>query len=290
MISVTAATGKLGHHVVEQLLERVPAAEIALAVRDPDKAEAWKARGVSVRRADYDDPSSFASAFAGVDKLLLISSNAMGQRERQHRAAVEAAKKAGIQLIAYTSIVHAERSTLSLAVEHKLTEQLIRAAAIPFVFLRNSWYFENYTENLGPALAQGTFFGSAGQGRIAAASRADYAAAAVAVLTGDGHENQTYELGGDHPFTMSELAAEVSRQTGRTIGYTDVPEAQYREALVAAGLAEGYAAALANSDVGISRGELDDGSHTLSRLIGRTTTPLSAAVKAALAKAPLSST
>ncbi|WP_375769323.1 SDR family oxidoreductase [Archangium gephyra] len=283
MILVTGATGKLGRLVIEQLLEKVPARQVIAAVRTPQKAAGLAARGVQVREADYSRPETLGPAFAGVEKVLLISSNEVGQRAAQHQAVVEAARKAGVRLLAYTSILHADRSRLALAAEHKATEEMIRASGVPYVFLRNGWYTENYTENLGPALAHGALVGSAGEGRIAAATRADYAAAAVAVLTGAGHENKVYELAGDTAFTMAELAAEVSRKAGKTIAYTDLPPEQYQGVLVGAGGLPGpYAGVLADSDVGASRGELNDTSGDLRRLIGRPTTPLADAVAVAL--------
>ncbi|EAU68794.1 SDR family oxidoreductase [Stigmatella aurantiaca] len=282
MILVTGATGKLGRLVVEGLLKKLPAQQIALAVRNPEKAADFAARGIQVRRADYSKPDTLESAFAGAEKVLLISSNEVGQRLAQHRAAVAAAKKAGVRLLAYTSILHADTSGLALAAEHKGTEQLIRDSGIPFVFLRNGWYTENYTENLAPALAHGAIVGSSGEGRIAVATRADYAAAAVAVLTGTGHENKVYELGGDTALTLTDLAAEVSRQSGKTIVYKNLPPDQYQGVLTQAGVPGPFAEVLVDSDLGAARGELNDSSGDLRRLIGRPTTPLANAVSAAL--------
>ncbi|ATB29688.1 SDR family oxidoreductase [Melittangium boletus] len=282
MILVTGATGHLGRLVVEGLLEKLPAQKIAVAVRDPEKAQALAARGVQVRRADYSQPDTLSAAFQGVEKLLLISSSEVGQRVAQHRAVVEAARKVGVRLLAYTSILRADTSSLALAAEHKATEQLIRDSGLPFVFLRNGWYIENYTANLAPALAHGALVGSSGEGRVAAATRADYAAAAVEVLTGSGHENKVYELGGDTPFTLSELAAEVSRQTGKAIVYKNLPPEQYQGVLVGAGLPAGFAQVLVDSDLGAARGELNDSTGELSRLIGRPTTRLPDALSATL--------
>ena len=284
MILVTGATGKLGRLVLEKLLEKVPANQVIAAVRSPEKAAELRARGVQVRKADYSQPQTLGAAFAGVEKVLLISSNEVGQRAAQHQAVVEAARKAGVKLLAYTSILHADRSRLALAAEHKATEELIRASGVPYVLLRNGWYTENYTENLGPALAHGAILGSAGEGQVAAATRADYAAAAVAVLTGSGHENKVYELAGDTAFTMTELAAEVSRKAGKTIVYKDLPPEQYQGVLEGAGVPGLFAGILADSDVGASRGELNGASGDLRRLIGHATTPLADAVAVALAR------
>ncbi|WP_002634129.1 SDR family oxidoreductase [Myxococcus hansupus] len=282
MILVTAATGKLGRLVVSGLLEKVPAKDIAVAVRDPNKASDLAARGVQVRQADYSKPETLGPALQGVDTVLLISSSEVGQRTRQHQAVVDAAKKAGVRLLAYTSILHADTSGLALAVEHKATEEAIRASGLPFVFLRNGWYTENYTENLAPALAHGAIIGSSGEGRVAAATRADYAAAAVAVLTSKGHENKVYELAGDTAFTATELAAEVSRQSGKSVLYKDLPQADYAGALIGVGVPAPFAEVLADSDAGAARGELNDSSGDLRRLIGRPTTPLAPSVAAAV--------
>jgi NAD(P)H dehydrogenase (quinone) len=281
MILVTGATGKLGRLVINELLEKVPASQVIVAVRNPEKAAELAARGVQVRKADYSQPETLGPAFKGAEKVLLISSSEVGQRAPQHKAVVEVVRKAGVRLLVYTSLLHADRSRMGLAAEHKATEEAIRASGLPYVFLRNGWYMENYTENLGPALAHGALVGSAGEGRIAAATRADYAAAAVAVLTGSGHENKVYELAGDKPFTMAELAAEVSRQAGRTIAYNDLPPEQYQGVLQGAGVPGPFAAVLVDSDVGASRGELNDSSGDLRRLIGRPTTPLADAVAVA---------
>ncbi|NMO18393.1 SDR family oxidoreductase [Pyxidicoccus fallax] len=281
MILVTGATGQLGRHVIEQLLQKVPASQVVAAVRNPEKAADLAARGVQVRKADYSQPQTLGAALAGVEKVLLISSNEVGQRLKQHQAVIEAAKKAGVRLLVYTSILRADSSKMALAGEHKATEEAIRASGLPYVLLRNGWYFENYTENLGPALAHGVMVGSAGNGRIAAATRADYAAAAVAVLTGSGHENKVYELAGDKPFTMTELAAEVSRHAGKPIPYNSLPPEQYQGILVGAGVPAPFAGILVDSDVNAASGSLDASSGDLRRLIGRPTTPLADAVAVA---------
>lgn len=279
MIAITGATGNLGRHVVAGLLERVPAAQLAVAVRDPSKAQDFAARGVSVRRADYEDAASVERALSGVDKLLLISSSEVGRRAAQHETVIDAAKRAGVKLIVYTSILHADSSPLALAVEHKATEQALAASGVPHVVLRNGWYFENYTEHLAPALQHNTFIGSAGAGRISAASRADYAAAAVAVLTSEGHAGKTYELAGDEAFSMAELAAVVSKQVGRAIGYADLPAEHYQAALTGAGVPEPMARVLVDADLGAAKGALENGARVLSSLIGRPTTTLSAALR-----------
>ena len=285
MIAVTGASGQLGRLVMEGLLARVPAENIVAAVRNPAKVADLAARGVVVRTADYAKPETLDAAFAGVDRLLLISSSEVGGRVPQHRNVIEAARRAGVGLVAYTSILHADTTPLGLGAEHRETEALLRASGLPHVLLRNGWYTENYLASLPAALQHGAFVGSAGQGRIASAARADYAAAAVAVLTGEGQAGKVYELAGDTAYTLAELAAEVSRQTGRQIGYADMPQAEFRNVLVGAGLPEPIADLLADSDAGAARGGLFDDGRQLSALIGRPTTPLSALVETALKKA-----
>jgi NAD(P)H dehydrogenase (quinone) len=279
MFAITGATGKLGRLVVEQLARRIPPAQIVAAVRNPDNARDLAALGVEVRRADYEAPQTLTAALKGVDKLLLISGSEVGKRVPQHRAVIEAAKRAGVKLIAYTSILRADTSALSLAKEHLATEQLIRDSGLPFTFLRNGWYIENYTEQLAGAIASGVIPGSAQSGRIAAAARTDYAAAAVAALTAAKPE-QVYELAGDEPFTKAQLAAAVSNATGKEVKYLDLPASAFREALVGHGVPAAFADILVDADLGISKGELDDGTHTLSKLIGRPTTSLAAVLSA----------
>lgn len=285
MIAVTGASGQLGRLVMEGLLARVPAENIVAVVRNPAKVADLAARDVVVRTADYAKAETLEAAFAGVDRLLLISSSEVGGRVPQHRNVIEAAKRAGVGLVAYTSILHADTTPLGLGAEHRETEALLRASGLPHVLLRNGWYTENYLASLPAALQHGAFVGCAGQGRIASAARADYAAAAVAVLTGEGQAGKVYELAGDAAYTLAELAAEVSRQTGRQIGYADMPQAEYRAMLVTVGLPEPIADLLADSDAGAARGGLFDDSRQLSALIGRPTTPLSALVEKALKKA-----
>ncbi|AWJ95010.1 NAD(P)-dependent oxidoreductase (plasmid) [Azospirillum baldaniorum] len=278
-IAVTGATGQLGRLVIARLKETLPASGIVALVRSPAKAADL---GVEAREADYGNPETLARALAGVDTLLLISSNEIGQRAAQHRNVVNAAKAAGVGRIVYTSLLHADRSPLSLAEEHRATEADIKASGIPFTILRNGWYTENHTGSVGAALAGGAFIGSAGDGRISSATRADYADAAVAVLTGTGHEGKTYELAGDEAVTLADLAAEISRQSGKDIPYRNLPEADYAAILAGFGLPEAFAKGIASWDVDASRGALFDDGRQLSALIGRPTTPLSAAVAAAL--------
>ncbi len=269
MIAVTGATGKLGQLVIEALLKRIPAEQIVVAVRTLSKAGELAARGVQVREADYTKPETLQSAFAGVEKLLLISSNVVGQRVEQHSAVIDAAVQAGVRQVAYTSILHAETSTLQLAAEHKATEAYLRKSGLSYIFLRNGWY----TENLTGSLAQDTISSPAQDARFATASRADYAEAAAVVLTSNSHDNAIYELAGDSSLSLPELAAKVSELTGRQVRYQYLTEEAYAAMLVSVGLPQQLAEIFADADAGAQRGELDDNSHTLSKLIGRATTP-----------------
>ncbi|MBU4681569.1 SDR family oxidoreductase [Cedecea davisae] len=282
MIAITGASGQLGRLVVEDLLKTVDAAEVVTVVRNPAKVEDFASRGVQVRAADYGDVSALAKAFSGVEKVLLISSSEVGQRTVQHKNIIEAAKQAGVKLIAYTSLLHADRSPLALADEHVATEQLLQASGVPFVLLRNGWYTENYLASVPPAVQHGVFIGSAGEGKIASATRADYAAAAAKVLTLDNQAGKVYELAGDQAWTLAELAAEVSKQSGKPVVYQNLSEADFKAALQGAGLPEGFADLLANSDSGAEKGGLFDDGHQLSKLIGRPTTSLRDSVKIAL--------
>ncbi|MGK5042554.1 SDR family oxidoreductase [Janthinobacterium sp. GB1R12] len=283
MIVITGATGNLGQHVIANLLKSVPAANIIAAVRNPAKAAGLAAKGVQVRQADYNDGASLDAAFKGATKILLISSSEVGQRAQQHQNVIDAARRAGVSLLAYTSVLRADTSPLGLAAEHVITEAAIRASGLPYTFLRNGWYLENHTEHLAPVLEHGVVLGAAQNGRFSSAARADYAAAAAAVLTA-AQPQAIYELAGDHGFTLAEYAAEVARQSGKTIVYKDLPQADFKAALVSVGVPEGFADLLADSDAGAAKGALEDHGKQLSALIGRPTTTLLDAVKAALAK------
>ncbi|MCX5170855.1 SDR family oxidoreductase [Streptomyces antibioticus] len=280
-IVVTGATGHLGRHVVEQLLEKVPAREITAVVRDEAKAADLAARGVTLAVADYNTPETFDGLFAAGDKVLLISGNEFDKgRPQQHQVVIDAAKAAGVALLAYTSAPGT--LTAALADDHRATERALTASGVPYTLLRNGWYHENYTEQLAPVLEHDAVVSAAGEGRISSASRADYAAAAVAVLTGEGHENRTYELGGDEAWSLTEYAAELSRQTGREIVHTPVSTEALTGILTGAGLPEPFAAVLAGVDASIEKGELVVTGGDLSRLIGRPTTPVTEAITAAL--------
>jgi len=282
MIVVTGSTGQLGRLVVENLLKTVPANTIVAAVRDPAKAADLAARGVLVRRADYTQPDLLDSAFAGAEKILLVSSSELGQRATQHRAVIEAAVRSGVKLIGYTSILHADTSVLGLAGEHRETEAMLKASGLPHVLLRNGWYTENHTASLPAALAHDVVLGCAGDGRFATAARADYAAAAAAAMTLPNQAGRVYELAGDSAYTLAEFAAEISRQAAKPVAYNDMTEADFKNALTGFGLPGPLAAMLADSDIGASKGALFDDSRQLSSLIGRPTTPMSATVAAAI--------
>ena len=282
MIAITGATGQLGQHVFANLLNTTAANQLVAVVRNPAKAEALSQKGVVVRQADYGDEAALTRALQGVDKLLIISSSEVGQRAPQHRNIINAAKAAGVKFIAYTSLLHADTSPLGLADEHVATEKMLADSGIPFALLRNGWYTENYLASAPAALEHGVFIGAAGEGKIASATRADYAAAAARVIAEDGHAGKVYELAGDHGWTLSELAAELAKQSGKNVVYQNLSQADFAAALKSVGLPAGLADMLADSDVGASKGGLFDDSHTLSKLIGRPSTPLAESVKGIL--------
>jgi NAD(P)H dehydrogenase (quinone) len=286
MIAVTGATGQLGRNALIALQKRTPADKIVAIVRDHHKAADLADLGFKIRVGNYDDANSMKQALHGIEKFLLISSNALGQRIQQHQTVIDVAQEVGVSLMAYTSLLHTDTATMDLAAEHRATEDAVRASKIPYVILRNGWYLENYSDNLTHALISGTLMGCAQDGRIAAASRADYAAAAAAVLTEPGHMNKIYELAGDRAFKMEELAAAVSKYSGKTVRYNNLTEQAYQAALLDNHLPPAIAHMLADSDSSIAKGELDDDSHQLSKLIGRPTTSLDAILAQVLAKNP----
>ncbi|SJN26528.1 SDR family oxidoreductase [Sphingobacterium faecium] len=279
-IGITGATGHLGRLVVKQLKEKVAADHIVALVRNTQKAAEL---GVESRIFDYDKPETLSGSLQGIDHLLLISGNEIGQRKTQHENVIRAAQEAGVKWIVYTSLLHADTSSLSLAEEHLLTEKALQSSGIPYTILRNGWYTENYTASVPAAITHGVLIGSAGEGQISSAARADYAEAAAVVLTSSNEQGKVYELVGDEAYTLADLATEISKQTGKTIPYQNLSEAEYTAALIGAGLPEGLAAAFASFDVGASKGDLYDNNKQLSSLIGRPTTTLAAAVREALA-------
>ena len=282
MIIVTGASGQLGRLVIDNLLRHVPPSRIVAAVRSPEKAKDLAQRGIEVRQADYDRPETLRSAFRGATKVLLISSSEVGRRTAQHRAVIDAAKQAGVGFLVYTSLLHADTSPLGLADEHRETEALIGKSGIPAAILRNGWYSENYLASVPTALQYGALLGCAGDGRIASAARADYAEAAAVVLAGPDTASRIHELAGDTAYSLGELAREIARKTGKEVIYRNLAQDEFKNNLTAAGLPEAFAALLADSDAGAARGALFDDSHTLSRLIGHPTTPISTQLDAIL--------
>jgi NAD(P)H dehydrogenase (quinone) len=275
-IVVTGATGHLGRHVVESLLARgVPASDIVATGRHVEKIADL---GVTTKVAPFEDLAALKDAFTGADAVLLISGSEVGKRVEQHRNAIQAAKEAGVGRIVYTSIPKADTTEMKLAAEHQATERILAESGVPYTLLRNSWYIENYP--IAQAVENG-LFGAVGDGRISASPRADYAEAAASALIGEGHAGKVYELGGE-AFTMPELAAEVSRQSGKTVTYTDLGEQKYAEFLVGVGLDAPHAAVLADSDAAASRGALFVPKTDLENLLGRPATPLAESVAAAL--------
>ncbi|WP_282776864.1 SDR family oxidoreductase [Nocardia sp. CC201C] len=279
-VAVTGASGQLGRLVVEALLRW--GEPVVAVVRDPAKVADLAERGAQVRAASYDDPAALDAALTGVDRVLLVSGNEFGKRVQQHTNVIRAAERAGVELLAYTSIPHAERNELILAQEHRGTEAVLAAATVPTVLLRNGWYWENYTGGLAHAVESGVLHGAAGEGRVAGAARADYAEAAAQVLTTDGHAGRVYELGGDERLTYAELAQAISVAAGKPVRYQNLAQADYAAALEKAGLPAGYAQALADADAGIATGILDVDSGDLHKLLGRASTPAVEVFRAAL--------
>jgi NAD(P)H dehydrogenase (quinone) len=282
MIAITGANGQLGRLVIQALLQKVAPEQIVAVVRSPEKAQDLIKLGVSVRHGDYALPASLTTAFDGIDKVLLISSSELGQRGAQHQAVISAAKAAGVKLLAYTSLLHADTSPLNLAAEHLTTEAALKDSGVPHVLLRNGWYTENRTGGIASALQYKVLLGSAKDGLTASAARADYAEAAAVVLTTEGHAGRIYELAGDTAYTLAQLAAEITRQSGEAVAYQDLPEADFKAALMQVGLPEQIAELIANSDAGCARGGLFDDGLVLGQLIGRATTPWAESVGLAL--------
>lgn len=284
MYAITGASGQLGRLVIQQLIARgVPAGQIVALVRTPAKAADLAALGVQLRTADYSQPATLGPALAGVQRLLLVSSSEIGQRTAQHQAVIDAARAAGVGFVAYTSLLRADTTPLALGSEHTATEAALRASGLPHAVLRHGWYTENYLASVPPALQHGAFIGAAGEGRIASATRLDYAEADAAVLLDPPASGTVLELAGDEAYTLAGFAAELGRQSGREIPYVNLPTAEFEAALAGAGLPGPLAALLADSDAGAAQGGLFDDGRALSRLIGRPTTPLAQAMAAALA-------
>jgi len=281
-IAVTGATGQLGQLVVNGLLEKGTSIKVIAVVRDEKKALPLVKRGAEVRVAHYGDPAALKAAFSGVDRLLLISSSEVGQRIEQHKNVINAAKAAGVKHIVYTSAPRATTTTLIIAPEHKATEENILQSGMEYTILRNNWYTENYKDQVETASKTGTIVSAAGAGRVASATRADFAAGAVAVLLGTGHEGKIYELGGDYAWDYNELAETIGEIIGKPVVYKAVDAGTLIDILKSAGLDEGMAGFIAALDGNIAKGALSEVTGELSRLIGRPTTSLRKGLKDAV--------
>ena len=283
-IAVTGATGKLGQLVVNGLLKKGPSDKIIAVVRDQKKAQPLVKRGAEARVAHYGDPVALKAAFSGVDRLLLISSSEVGKRTEQHKNVIDAAKAAGVKHIMYTSAPKATTTALVVAPEHKATEENILKSGMKYTILRNNWYTENYKDRVETARKTGAVVAAAGEGRVASATRADYAAGAVEVLLGTGHEGKIYELGGDHAWDFNELAETIEKIIGKPVAYKSVDVPTLLNILKEAGLDEGIAGFMAAVDGNIAEGALSEVTGELSRLIGRPTTPLRKGLEDAISK------
>jgi NAD(P)H dehydrogenase (quinone) len=279
--AVTGATGKLGRLVLDEMLQKVAPGDVVALARDPAALSNYAMKGVEVRQADYDDPASLDAALQGVDRVLLISGNAVGQRGRQHGNVIAAAKKAGVGYLAYTSILNARESKLALAPEHKETEEILEKSGLNHDVLRMPWYSDNYVGGIAPAVAAGAIYGASGEGRFSTASRADLAAGAAAALV-NGKGGDIYELAGDESWTMDQFAAEVSKHSGKPVEYVNQSEADYTKTLEGNGLPPPVAALLASTSYLAGEGQLFNDERQLSKLSGRPTTPIGETIKAAL--------
>jgi NAD(P)H dehydrogenase (quinone) len=273
-IAITGASGHLGQLALAAFKTRAPQTEVIALARDPSKVRAPS------RAFDYTKPD--AAALKGVTTLVLISSNDFNDRAGQHRNVIAAAKAAGVKRILYTSILKGEKSPMILAADHIETEAALKASGLAVTLLRNGWYTENYTGTLPASVTYGSLIGASGEGKIASAARADYAEAIAVAALDDAHADKTYELAGDTAHSMADFAAEVAKQAGKPVSFTNLPQADYAKALEGFGLPAGFAAILADSDAASAKGALFDDSHTLSTLIGRPTTPIAIPIKAAL--------
>ena len=278
-VAITGATGHLGRLAIAALKTKLASAQLVALVRTPEKAQDL---GVAVRQADYHAPATWPAALDGVDTLVLISSNDFNDRAGQHRTVIAEAKKAGVGRIVYTSILKANTSPMLLAADHLATENAIAESGLTSTILRNGWYTENYVGTLPGAIAAGALAGSAGTGKISAATRQDYADAIAVVASSEGHAGKVYELAGDTSFTMADLAAVVSKAIGKSVLYHDMPKQDYATLLQSVGLPQGVAAVFADADASIAKGALVDDSKTLSTLIGRPTTPMEITITEAL--------
>lgn len=271
---VTGATGKFGIKVVETLLKTIPTSQLAVSVRNPEKAEELRARGVDVRQGDFDHPETLDAAFAGVDRLLLVSADGDNEtRIRQHANAVAAAERAGVGFIAYTSLAKAQESTNLFAPTHQATEEAILKTGIPYSFLRNNWYLENEISSIQGVMAGAPWVTSAGDGKVGWALQQDYAEAAAAVLSGDGHENTVYELSGK-VLTQEEIAAALGSVLGKEVIVQQVDDATYADIMQAAGVPDFVIPILVEIQRSIRVGSLDVESNDFEKLLGRPATPI----------------
>ena len=273
---VTGATGMLGRVVIEELAERVPAGNIVAGVRQPDHevARQFATKGIEIRVADYSQPDTLKTAFAGIDRVLMISSTAGGDRVTQHQNVIDAARAAGIRLLAYTSMLHADTATSGLATDHQATESALARSGLPFVLLRHGWYTENHIPSVQSALRYGSVIGSADRGRFSSATRADYAAAAAVVLTTDDQAGQIHELAGDESYALSEFAGLIAGLAQKEVTFRNMPKDAFKQTLMGMGLPDFLAEFVAEADMAASRGEFEDDARQLSKLIGRPTTSL----------------
>jgi NAD(P)H dehydrogenase (quinone) len=277
-ILVTGATGKFGTKVVDILLRTVPANDLAVSVRNPERAEGLRARGVEVRLGDFDYPETLGSAFAGIDRLLIISADGDNEtRIRQHSNAVAAAERAGVKFIAYTSLANAQESKNLFAPTHKATEEAILKTGIPYSFLRNNWYLENEISSIEGVLAGAPWVTSAGNGKVGWVLQQDLAEAAAAVLSGKGHENTTYELSGK-PLTQEELVSVLSEVLGKEVPVQQVDDTTYADIMKNAGVPDFVIPILVEIQRSIRVGSLDFESNDLEKLLGRPATPISKAL------------
>lgn len=279
-IGITGASGQLGRLVIAHLSKKVAKENLVALVRNPEKVSDL---GIEARAFDYDQPEHLSAALNGIDSLLLISGSEIGKRTQQHKNVIDAAKNAGVKNITYTSLLHADTSTLVLAPEHLATEEAIKASGMAFTLLRNGWYTENYTASVPGALQNGAFIGSAGEGKISSAARNDYAEAAALIVAENNHQGKTLELSGDEFYTLTDLAKELSAQAGKEIPYQNLSENDFTKALEQVGLPEPVAQVYAGFDTAASKGDLYDEGTTLSQLLGRKTTSLSEVIKNTLA-------
>ncbi|MEN3322542.1 SDR family oxidoreductase [Mariniflexile soesokkakense] len=278
-IGITGATGQLGRLVVNELKKREHNNHLVALVRSTEKAKDLE---IETREFDYDNPKILEKGLKDIDRLVFISANEIGQRTRQHKNVIEAAKKSNVNWIVYTSLLKADTSSVNLAGEHLATEQELKASNIDYTILRNGWYTENYTASVPSAIKNGAFIGSAGNGKISSAARLDYAEALAVVITNDQNKGQTFELAGDNSYTLTDLAKEISKQTGKDIPYNNLPEDTYSNILLQAGLPEILAKGLASWDISASKNDLFDNNRKLSTLIGRPTTALEISIHDAL--------